>query len=61
MRIKNVATGKKSLTVAWEDGDFPPQPNPLCGWCDFMEICPEGQAYQKERDAVGGEQVDLPF
>jgi putative RecB family exonuclease len=49
------------IAKAWEDDDFPPTPNPLCGWCDFREICSEGQEYQKERDAVSGAQVDLPF
>jgi len=46
---------------AKDEGDFPPQPNPLCGWCDFLEICPEGKEYQAQREAVGGEQTDLPF
>ena len=49
------------IAKAWEDDNFPPTPNPLCGWCDFREMCPEGQEYQKERDAVSGAQVDLPF
>ncbi len=49
------------IAKAWDDDDFPPSPNPLCGWCDFIEICEEGQAYQKEREAVSGAQADLPF
>ena len=49
------------IAKAWDDDDFPPTPNPLCGWCDFREMCPEGQEYQKDRDAVSGAQVDLPF
>ncbi|RJL33479.1 RecB family exonuclease [Bailinhaonella thermotolerans] len=23
--------------------DFPPNPGPMCGWCDFRAACPEGQ------------------
>jgi len=49
------------IAKAWETEEFPATPNPLCGWCDFIEICPQGQEYQKERDAVSGAQVDLPF
>lgn len=26
-------------------GKFPPTPNPLCGWCDYREICEEGRAF----------------
>lgn len=39
---------------------FEPSPNPLCGWCDFTEICKEGSAYLEKRGS-GAEQVDLPF
>ena len=49
------------IAEAWEKDEFPATPNPLCGWCDFLEICLQGQDYQKQREAVAGEQVDLPF
>jgi len=49
------------IAQAWEAESFAPTPNPLCGWCDFLEICPEGQEYQRRRDAVAGDQADLPF
>jgi len=49
------------MVKAWDDDDFPATPNPLCGWCDFREICAEGQEYQKQRDAAVGAQSDLPF
>lgn len=26
------------------DADFPARPGPLCGWCDFVGVCPEGSA-----------------
>jgi putative RecB family exonuclease len=30
------------------DEVFPPVPSPLCSWCDFRELCPEGQAASKD-------------
>jgi putative RecB family exonuclease len=27
-------------------GVFPAKPGPLCKWCDFLSVCPEGQAEQ---------------
>ncbi|MEV0400055.1 PD-(D/E)XK nuclease family protein [Actinoallomurus sp. NPDC050550] len=32
------------------DERFPPQPGPLCAWCDFARHCPEGQAAAPTRD-----------
>ena len=26
------------------DQVFPPRPGPVCGWCDFRALCPEGSA-----------------
>lgn len=26
-------------------GKFGPTPNPLCGWCDYRPLCPEGREY----------------
>lgn len=48
------------IEAAWDAGSFPPTPNPLCGWCDFLEICDEGKAYQAEREAAAS-QTELPF
>lgn len=31
------------------DGLFPPQPGALCGWCDFVRICRDGQAAARPR------------
>ncbi len=49
------------ILSATESETFEPTPNPLCGWCDFLPICEAGSAYQREREAGSGEQVDLPF
>jgi CRISPR/Cas system-associated exonuclease Cas4 (RecB family) len=42
---------------------FPPTPNPLCGWCDYRPLCPEGRAYLAERGEAPppGTGEDLPF
>jgi len=45
----------KRLELDWEalteharemrlTGIFPPQPGPLCRWCDYIVACPEGRA-----------------
>ena len=31
---------------------FLPTPNPLCGWCDYRPLCPEGRAFLDREDAV---------
>ncbi|MBO0820693.1 MAG: PD-(D/E)XK nuclease family protein [Nocardiopsaceae bacterium] len=31
------------------DEVFPPRPGPVCGWCDFLRHCPEGQAITAAR------------
>ena len=55
------------LANTWEDllkrsatGDFPPQPGPLCGWCAFVEHCPEGLAEVKRRYRSGTRRPDAP-
>ena len=55
------------LADTWEDllersatGDFPPQPGPLCGWCAFVEHCPEGLAEVERRYRSGTRQPDAP-
>ena len=34
-------------------------PNVLCSWCDFQEICPKGDAWEKAMSPAAKE--DLPF
>lgn len=29
---------------------FEPTPSPLCGWCEYLSLCPAGQEYQAQRD-----------
>ncbi|WP_433008114.1 RecB family exonuclease [Kribbella sp. CA-294648] len=34
---------RTGLTPAEADKHFPPEPSPLCGWCDYAQICPPGR------------------
>jgi len=33
---------------------FPPTPNPLCGWCDYRPLCPEGRDHLAREAARAG-------
>jgi RecB family exonuclease len=47
----------KQADEAEVDRAFPPNPGPLCGWCDFARHCPEGQRAAAQRrpwDAIEG-------
>ncbi len=42
------------------DAAFPPQPGPLCSWCDYRRHCPEGLAAAPDRqpwDAVADDDL----
>jgi hypothetical protein len=34
--------------------DFPANPSPLCGWCDFRQHCPEGRSVTSARPSWAG-------
>jgi RecB family exonuclease len=34
---------------AVDDAAFPPRPGPLCAWCDFVSVCPQGRAAAPQR------------
>ncbi|MCK2213020.1 PD-(D/E)XK nuclease family protein [Actinomadura sp. ATCC 31491] len=36
------------------DALFPPNPGPICSWCDFRRHCPEGQAAAPDRNPWDG-------
>lgn len=36
------------------DEIFPAQPSPLCGWCDYWELCPSGQAVSARKEPWAG-------
>jgi hypothetical protein len=44
----------EGLTPAEADEAFPPEPSPLCGWCDFAKICPQGRRESPPRDPWAG-------
>ncbi len=57
----------RRLADTWEDllgrsatGDFPPQPGPLCGWCAFVQHCPDGLAEVERRHRSGSRQPNAP-
>jgi putative RecB family exonuclease len=35
---------RAGLAAGQVDGVFPARPGPVCGWCDFRGVCPEGAA-----------------
>lgn len=43
-RAEAVAAEVAAATASGTDGQFPPRPGSLCGWCDFVRHCPEGLA-----------------
>ncbi len=50
------------ILAAMKADRFPPTPNALCPWCDYREICPEGQAWIASHAAPAAEAADeLPF
>ena len=40
---------------------FPPTPNPLCSWCDYRPLCPEGRAFVEREEGAAGEVDPPPF
>jgi RecB family exonuclease len=43
------AAAQAAAALGDVDAAFPPQPGPLCTWCDFVALCPEGQAASPQR------------
>ena len=43
------------------DKDFTATPNPLCGWCEYQPICPEGAAHAQSRTEGAAPPPDVPF
>lgn len=57
---RRVEEAEGQLTETWQDvatacsnGEFEPKPGILCGWCPFVEQCPEGQAELTRRSTEG--------
>lgn len=39
----------RDMQTACETDDFPATPGPLCGWCPYVTLCPEGSGEIKRR------------
>jgi putative RecB family exonuclease len=44
----------EGLSPAEADEAFPPEPSPLCGWCDFARLCPQGRRVAPPRASWDG-------
>jgi len=44
---------RQQVAVIVAEREYPASPGPLCGYCDFLEICPEG------RDFIESEPAEL--
>ncbi len=45
-----------SINTACETDEFEPRTGPLCGWCPYVDLCPEGtKAVEKRNQAQGAE------
>lgn len=44
-----------------DDKEFAPTPNVLCPWCDYREICPRGDEWERTGGGRGPEPEDVPF
>jgi hypothetical protein len=43
-RVDAIGRDMTAAEAAARDEDFAARPGPLCGWCDYRDRCPEGQA-----------------
>lgn len=58
-RADDIAGECAAADAGWRNGrrgdaDFPARPGPLCGWCDFVGVCPEGSATTTARPSWAG-------
>jgi putative RecB family exonuclease len=45
---------RQQVAVIVAEREYPASPGPLCGYCDFLEICPEGRAFIESQPAAEG-------
>ncbi len=45
---------RAGVSAADADALFPPQVGPLCGWCDYLRVCPAGSAEVTPREPWAG-------
>jgi putative RecB family exonuclease len=51
--VEQLSTTWADLSSACARDDFDARPGVLCGWCPFVELCPEGHAELVGREAAG--------
>lgn len=47
---EKLAATWQGITTACDADDFAPRTGPLCGWCPYVDRCPEGTAAVEKRD-----------
>ena len=58
-RAEDIAAEAVAAEQSGDDAAFPPNPGPMCGWCDFSAHCPEGRAAQAPRVSWAGLAPDI--
>lgn len=64
--MEDVGATWREMHARFDDGlDYPTEVGPLCGWCPFVAMCPDGEAEVRRRDAAkstgkGGVRADAP-
>jgi RecB family exonuclease len=43
---------RQQVALIVAEREYPAEPGPLCGYCDFLEICPEGKGFVESQPAV---------
>jgi len=63
-RIENatsqISTTWSNINAACENDDFPADTGPLCGWCPFVDRCPDGRAEVEKRASQGRLAIHAP-
>jgi putative RecB family exonuclease len=54
---EKLASTWRSITDACDTDDFEPRPGPLCGWCPYIDRCPQGAAEAERRNKRRAEET----
>ena len=50
---------RQQVAVIVAEREYPASPGALCGYCDFLEICPDGRAFLKSQPGLP--EAEAPF
>jgi RecB family exonuclease len=50
--VQALADVRQQVATILAEREYPPNPGPLCGYCDFLEICREGTALLESHPAA---------